>query len=78
MTNPMTTTVQDGAVVLPERLRDAWQNAPVYITGEKDTIVIKRLRAPQFSQMLDAMNDAGKNIPLSVLDEALASARARE
>lgn len=74
--NQMTTTIQDGAVVLPERLRQAWQGAPVYITGEKDTIVIKRLRAPQFPQMLDAMNDAGKDIAPSVLDEALAAARA--
>jgi len=77
MNQMTTTTIKDGTVLLPERLRQTWRNAPVYITGEKDTIVIKRLRAPQFLQMLDAMNDAGKDIPPAVLDEALVSARAR-
>jgi len=70
-----TTTIQNDVVVLPERLREAWRDASVYITGEKDTIVIKRLRAPQFSSMLDAMNEVGKNIPLSTLNDALKSVR---
>jgi hypothetical protein len=72
-----TTTIQNGIVTLPEQLRQVWRNAQVYITGEKDTIVIKRLRTPQFPQMLDAMNELGRDISPAVLDDAIASARHR-
>ena len=72
-----TTTIQNGIVTLPERLRQIWHNAPAYITGEKDTIVIKRLAAPRFSKMLDDMNKIGRDISPAVLDEAIASARVR-
>lgn len=70
-----TTTIQNGTILLPEKLRQAWQNVPVYITGERDTIIIKRLRAPSFDKMLDALNDVGKDLPPYVLDEAITSVR---
>jgi hypothetical protein len=70
-----TTTVKNGAIKLPEELRTLWENAEVYISGERDNISIKRLSAPPLSSMLDEMNKAGQDISADDINDALRTAR---
>lgn len=70
-----TTKVKNGAIKLPEELRSIWENADVYITGEKDRISIKRLSSPSFGTMLDEFNEAGKGLDKDDLGDALRAAR---
>lgn len=68
--------VKNGAIKLPQELRSLWENAEVYISGERDRISIKRLTSAPLSQMLDDLNKAGKDISQEDIDEALKSSKA--
>lgn len=67
--------VKNGSIELPQELRSTWENADVYITGERDRISIKRLSTPSLSSMLDEMNKAAKGLSNDDLNDALTSAR---
>lgn len=67
--------IKNGVIQLPQELRSAWEDADVYITGERDRISIKRLTSPSLDTMLDEMNKAGKNLKKTDLDDALRAAR---
>ncbi len=70
-----TAKVKDGIITLPEELRSVWENAEVYITSERDRISIKRLSPAPLNAMLDELNEAGKDLNQSDIDEALRLAR---
>jgi hypothetical protein len=70
-----TAKVKNGVIKLPEELRVVWENADVYITGEKDRISIKRLSSPPFGAMMDEMNQAGKGLRKKDLNDALRTTR---
>ena len=59
-----TIKVKNGSIPLPEELRGLWQGAEVFLSGAKDTILIKKMSQPRFSfrAMLDEFNKVGKGI----------------
>lgn len=67
--------VKNGVIRIPRELLAVWENADVYITGERDQISIKRLSSPALGTMLDEMNKAGKDLGKDTLNDALRSAR---
>lgn len=75
-----TTQVKNGSIILPRELRRTWRNADVYLSGEKDTILIKRLSKPRlsFREMLNEFNKVGKNISQKDVKEALEAVRGRK
>ena len=68
-------TIKDGKITLPTKLRKPWKKAKVFITGEKDTILIKRLVAPSLSEMVSEFREIGKNISKKDVGEAIKWAR---
>lgn len=76
--NPQTTKVKNGKIMLPKQLRRAWEKAEVFITGEKDTLLIKRLKSPSFTEMLNEFRKIGKNISKKDVEEAIKWVRRKE
>ncbi|MBU2545346.1 hypothetical protein KKC65_02750 [Patescibacteria group bacterium] len=76
MTNE-TAKIKNGTFTLPKELRKSWKEADIFISGEKDTIFIKRLSKPKlsFKEMLNEFNEIGKNISRKTLDKAIGSVR---
>ena len=76
MTNKIT-KIKNGILTLPKELRKSWKEADIFVSGEKDTIFIKRLSKPSlsFKEMLDEFNAIGKNISRKTLDKAIKSIR---
>lgn len=70
-----TLKIKNGAINLPKRLGSSWRNVDIYLQSDKDTILIKRLKPPKLSEMLDEMNQVGKDISRKYLDEAIKLAR---
>lgn len=70
-----TATIKDGTIKLPKELRSVWENAEVYITGQRDHISIKRLSSAPLNAMLDELNEAGRDLSQGDVDEALRAAR---
>lgn len=56
-------------------MRQAWENADIYISGQGDHISIKRLTSPSLDTMLDELQEAGKNLSQDDIADALKSAR---
>ena len=73
-----TATIKDGKIILQEKLRKPWKKAKVFITGEKDTILIKRLAPPSFSEMINEFREIGKDISKKNLDEAIKWVRQKQ
>lgn len=73
------TKVKNGTITLPEKFRKSWKGAEVFITGEKDTILIKRLTRPTltFKEMIDEFYQAARKTKLSKkeVEEAIRSVR---
>jgi len=72
-----TTKIKNGTIILPKEFRKTWKEAEVLITGEKDTILIKRMEAPSFFQMLEEFRKIGKKIKKKDVEEAINWARKR-
>lgn len=70
-----TLQIKNGLITLPEKLGSSWRNVKIYLQGDKDSILIKRLNSPKFSAMLDEANRVGQKIPRKYLDEAMKSVR---
>jgi len=69
------TKVKNGNITLPKEFRKAWKGAEVFISGEKDTILIKRVKASSFSQMLREFRKIGKKITKKDVEEAISWAK---
>lgn len=69
------TKISGGSITLPRELKEVWQNAEVYIRGDNDSILIKRLNSPKFLEMLDELNKIGRVIPKKIVNEALKSVK---
>lgn len=69
------TRVKNGTIILPEKFRKNWKGAEVFITGEKDTLLIKRVRSRTFPQMLSEFRKIGKKIKRKDVEEAINWAR---
>lgn len=70
-----TTKVKNGVIILPKKIRKAWEKAEVFITGGRDTILIKKVSLPPLSQMLDEFRKIGKKITKKDVKEAIEWAR---
>jgi len=70
-----TTKIKNGNIALPEKLRKSWKGAEVFITGEKDTILVKRLTTPSLSEMISEFRKIGKNISKKDVKDAIKWAR---
>ena len=70
-----TTTIKNGNIALPKEFQKAWKKAEIFITGEKDTILIKRLVAPPISDMINEFREVGKNISKKDVENAIKWAR---
>lgn len=76
MTN-QATKVRNGKIsfTLPQELQKAWRKADVFIAGEEDTIVLKRVEKSTFWKTWEKMKEASKGITEDDINEAIASAR---
>ena len=65
-----TTKIKNGSITLPEELRKQWTGADVYISGEKNTLFIKRLSKPALTlkEMLHEFREAARKTKLSKKD----------
>ena len=70
-----TTKIKNGIISLPKEFKKAWKEAEIFITGEKDIILIKRVKASSFSQMLNEFRKIGKKIKKKDVEEAVNWAR---
>lgn len=74
-----TTKVKNGTITLPEKLRKRWREAKVFITGKKDTILIKRLTKPALTlkEMMDEFYQVTRKAKISKkdVDETIRSVR---
>ncbi len=66
-----TAKVKNGTIILPKELRRTWKGAEVFITGGRDTILIKKTGIPSFSQMLGEFRKIGKKIRKKDVREAI-------
>ncbi len=75
-----TIKVKNGSIPLPEELRRLWQDAEVFLSGAKDTILIKRMSEPRlsFRAMLDEFNRIGKGVSRKDVKEAIEAVRRRK
>lgn len=73
-----TTKVKNGTIILPKEFRKSWKEAEVFISGEKDTIIMKRIKAPSFLEMLKEFREIGKSITKKEVREAIKWARRKE
>jgi len=67
--------VKNGTITLPAAIRKRWRGAHVFVAGEKDTLIIKRITSPSFSEMLDEFQQVGKGISRAQVTTAIKSVR---
>lgn len=75
-----TLKVKNGLIRLPNELRQAWKEAMVYVSGNRDTITLKRLSKSSlsFSQMLDEFKKTASSTKLTRRDVAKTIAETRK
>ena len=73
-----TVKIKNGSIALPERLRKFWKGAEVFITGEKDTLVIKKIVKPTLSQLRPKLKQLGKIITQKDIKKAILEVRRKE
>lgn len=71
------TTVRNGSIPLSRELQRSWKGAQVFVSGGRDTILVKRVRSPRrnLGDMLDALKKVGKQISRKDIEEAIRSVR---
>lgn len=77
MNNNYQTVTIKGDIPLPKGLRTRWRNAEVFLRATDDTIMIKRVAPPAWSDFIPKLRKAGKNISKKTLDDALRWSRGR-
>lgn len=77
MPTATTTILKNGTLVLPQKLQKQWRGAQVYISAGTDDLFIKKMQTPTLTQMLDAFNKIGQQIPKRYLKEAIKAARSK-
>jgi len=74
-----TIKIKNDSIPLPSNLKKEWRGAEVYITGQEDTLSIKRLAKPAVSlgEMLSEFRKAARKTKLSKREvtEAIAEVR---
>lgn len=73
-----TTKVKNGTITLPKELKKSWGGAEVYVNAGRDSIFIKRLQPPVFSEMLKEFKKIGKYISKKDVEEAIREVRKKE
>ncbi len=73
--NNTITKIQDGAIVLPKKILESWQNAEVIILPSAESIYIKKISKPSLDAIKPKLQKLGKLLKQKDIDAAIKLAK---
>ena len=70
-----TATIKDGKITLPKEFQKSWKKENIFITGDKETLTIKKIIKPTLSQLRPRLKQLGNMISQKEIEKEIQSYR---
>ena len=70
-----TATIKNGAIILPKELQKTWKRTQIFITGDKETLTIKKITKPTLSNLRPKLKQLGKIISQKDIEKTIQETR---